>query len=88
MTYEEAKEWLPAIAKKYIHGGDSRFDARRLKAIDVAIEALDRRILKTPKTYREHGRQPDYLCPTCDADVDHEWDCCAGCGQALNWEGN
>lgn len=58
-----------------------------LEAEQIAIEALEKQIPKTPKIFKDIYMQPDYLCPVCDADVDTEWDYCAGCGQALNWEG-
>lgn len=42
MTNEEAIEWLEAIRKKYIHGGDEGFDQKRNEALDLAISALSR----------------------------------------------
>ena len=93
MTYEEAKEWLPAIAKKYIHGGDSGYDAKRLEAIDSAIEALEKQIPKKPKRL-DHW----FLCPTCYDKYGFSYDIlvgmrglktgechCLNCGQAIDW---
>jgi rubrerythrin len=42
MKREEAIEWLGRIEDRYIHGGDEGFDNARRKAIDMAIEALQR----------------------------------------------
>ena len=42
MTNAEAIEWLEAIRKKYIHGGDEGFDMKRNEALDLAISALSR----------------------------------------------
>ena len=41
MTNEEAAQWLDAIKKYYIHGGDEAYDKKRMKAIDKAIQALE-----------------------------------------------
>ena len=41
MTNEEAIRWLDAIKKYYIHGGDEAYDKKRMKAIDMAIKALE-----------------------------------------------
>lgn len=42
MTAEEAIRWLDAIKKYYIHGGDEAYDKKRMKAIDMAIKALEK----------------------------------------------
>ena len=75
MTYKDTLSWLDSHT------------IGNLEAKAMISKALEKQIPKTPKIFKEKYMQPDYLCPTCDADVDHEWDCCAGCGQALNWEG-
>lgn len=41
MNREEAIKWLNQIEDKYIHGGDDDFDAKRKRAIAMAIEALE-----------------------------------------------
>ena len=41
MTNEEAIQWLDAIKKYYIHGGDDAYDKKRMKAIEKAIKALE-----------------------------------------------
>lgn len=101
MTYEEAiaeiKELLKTEIDKLPYHHDAEFNAdvydsmteldKILKLNKIVSKALEKQIPKTPKIFKEKYMQPDYLCPICDADVDPEWDCCAGCGQALNWEG-
>lgn len=87
MTNKEAKEWMIAIAQKYIHGGDSGYDAKRLEAIDSAIEALEKQIPKKPKDY---DSVPHNRCPNCNSAIrvycDDMYDpVCKFCGQAIDW---
>jgi len=42
MDNKEAIEWLKAIEKKYIRGGDEQYDNSRKEAIDMAIKSLER----------------------------------------------
>ena len=89
MTPKEAKEWLVAIAKKYIHGGDAEYDKKRKKAIKIAIYAIEKQIPKKP----EHDNGAWSICPACfgsvpndtEEAVNHETSYCDHCGQALDW---
>ena len=40
LTNKEASEWLMAIKRDYIHGGDEDYDERRKIALDMGAEAL------------------------------------------------
>ena len=42
MSDTEAIYWLEQIKEKYIRGGDESFDEKRKKAIDIAIERLQK----------------------------------------------
>ena len=42
MSDTEAIYWLKQIKEKYIHGGDESFDEKRKKAIDIAVERLQK----------------------------------------------
>ena len=41
MTNKQAIEWLIAIKKRYIYGGDEGFDELRKEALDMAVKALE-----------------------------------------------
>ena len=84
MTPQEAKEWLVAIAKKYIHGGDEGFDKRRKKAIDTAISALEKQIPKKPVVPLDSIRE-QHECPVCPHRVYKTQQYCDKCGQKLDW---
>lgn len=85
MTQQEAKEWLIAIGKKYIHGGDEGYDKKRKKAIQIAIYALEKQIPK--KVKMTDDLYPLSICPYCK--VKHipcrNFKYCSYCGQALDW---
>ena len=42
MSNAEVIYWIQQIKEKYIHGGDESFDEKRKKAIDIAIEHLQK----------------------------------------------
>lgn len=88
MTPQEAVEWLDAIKKKYIHGGDEGFDRKRKIALNTAVEALEK---QTPKRAIMKGFRPceeicsvSYICPVCKKHVNID-KYCYHCGQALDW---
>lgn len=75
MTRNEAVKWLERIEERYIHGGDEAFDEARKEALDMAIEALERKHgewidgLDVPKEERErhpyvylHGEKYCSVC--------------------------
>lgn len=41
LTNKEASEWLIAIKRDYIYGGDEDYDKRRKIALDMGAEALE-----------------------------------------------
>lgn len=41
LTNKEASEWLIAIKRDYIYGGDEDYDERRKLALDMGAEALE-----------------------------------------------
>ena len=41
LTNKEASEWLIAIKRNYIHGGDEDYDERRKLALDMGAESLE-----------------------------------------------
>jgi transcription elongation factor Elf1 len=87
MIPQEAIEWLIAIEKKYIFGGDEGFDNQRKAAIKTAVFALEKQIPKKP--IWDMG----WACPNCNNyEIQHfikrpDWDdlFCKNCGQALDW---
>ncbi len=92
MTAQEAIEWLKAIEKKYIHGGDEDFDEKRKTAIKTAVEAIEKQIPKkavVDKAY-SHGRYIVGICPNCKKvlgllNFAKDYKCCPECGQAIDW---
>ena len=80
MTYEEAIKLLNSMAIYH-------FDKYTTYAIDLAIEALDKQILKKPiEKYTDHDGTEAGLCPFCNEGVDEKMNFCSYCGQAIDWE--
>ena len=79
MTYEEAIKLLNSMAIYH-------FDKYTTYAIDLAIEALDKQILKKPiEKYTDHDSTEAGLCPFCNEGVDEKMNFCSYCGQAIDW---
>lgn len=79
MTYEEAIKLLNSVAIYH-------FDKYTTYAIDLAIEALDKQILKKPiEKYTDHDGTEAGLCPFCNEGVDEKMNFCSYCGQAIDW---
>lgn len=79
MTYEEAIKLLNFMAIYH-------FDKYTTYAIDLAIEALDKQILKKPiEKYTDHDGTEAGLCPFCNEGVDEKMNFCSYCGQAIDW---
>jgi len=76
MTNKEAIEWLEAIDKKYIHGGDEFYDEQRHKAIKTAIKALDEERPKGKWIEHEDERWGGvwYTCSNCNQNATYEQD--------------
>lgn len=103
MTYEEAITLMEEIRPKKckmvdgrLQGGYPDHDSDIGKAIDMAIEALDKQIPKKPARrtiYAEHwqGCYTIRVCPVCGVDTPvprelESWEFwCPDCGQALDW---
>ena len=86
MTHEEAIEYL---SERYIAMSMClTLDECRKhnKAISMAIEALDKQILKKPiEKYTDHDGTEAGLCPFCNEGVDEKMNFCSYCGQAIDW---
>lgn len=96
MEIKEAIDWLEAIEKKYIHGGDDEFDRKRKESIRLAISALNKQDAKKPT--HEATLYRSLTCPHCKNVID-EFDefflpgqririmrqHCSFCGQKINW---
>ena len=79
MTYEEAIKLLNSMAIYH-------FDKYTTYAIDLAIEALDKQILKKPiEKYTDYDGAEAGLCPFCNEGVDEKMNFCSYCGQAIDW---
>ena len=79
MTYEEAIKLLNSVSIYHI-------DKYTTYAIDLAIEALDKQILKKPiEKYTDYDGTEAGLCPFCNEDVDEKMNFCSYCGQAIDW---
>ena len=92
MTNKEAIEILP-VAKLVLTESPNIVGAefkRYSEAIDISIEALEKRIHKKPKVvgFNEISRTLVYGCPNCNENWDEnlfEPDFCWECGQAIDW---
>ena len=86
MTYEEAIEY---ITERYVTMSMClTLDECRKhnKAISMAIEALDKQILKKPiEKYTDYDGTEAGLCPFCNEGVDEKMNFCSYCGQAIDW---
>lgn len=51
-------------------------------AVDIAVDAMEKQIPKKPKMPLDAY----WVCPTCGKNVEHPYECCMGCGQAICWE--
>ena len=79
MTYEEAIKLLNSVSIYHI-------DKYTTYAIDLAIEALDKQILKKPiEKYTDYDGTEAGLCPFCNEGVDEKMNFCSYCGQAIDW---
>ena len=52
------------------------------KAVDMAISALEKQIPQKPKMPLDAY----WVCPTCGSKVEHPFEHCMRCGQAIDWE--
>lgn len=51
------------------------------EAFDMAISALERQIPQKPKMTLDAY----WVCPTCGSKVEHPFEHCMRCGQAIDW---
>ena len=54
----------------------------RCEAVDMAITAMEKQIPKKPKMPLDAY----WVCPTCGSKVEHPFEHCRRCGQAICWE--
>ena len=88
MTYEDAKAIMGNLVYEYRLSGD------RLLAWDIAIEALEKQIPKTPN-YEGDGYingeliYDTWICPCCgryyELDCNDDYAYCPQCGQRIDW---
>lgn len=79
MTYEEAK----AFFEECLEDGDCSDDYPECNAMELAISALEKQILKKV-TYNKLFKV--YECPTCHMRREYrDLSYCGLCGQALDW---
>jgi formate dehydrogenase maturation protein FdhE len=50
-------------------------------ALEMAVEALEKQIPKKPKMPLDAY----WVCPTCGSKVEHPFEHCRRCGQAIDW---
>ena len=91
MTNQEAIKMFKERLEKH---GHRNIVPEYLKAMEMAIKALEKQIPKKP-TYDGDGYAPDgtfvwdeWLCPCCRSryEIDYdEYDFCPNCGQAIDW---
>ena len=88
MTYEEAIKNINAL--NTVCGQKDFYDAEFENALALAIDALEKQILKKPLHMHKN-----YYCPICKEDGWMLWDdavpndmdkYCGKCGQAIDWE--
>ncbi len=52
-------------------------------AVEIAVEAMEKQIPKKPKMPLDAY----WICPVCGKKVDHPFEYCRVCGQAIDWMG-
>lgn len=77
MTYEEAKMQIQAIPGKI---WDQLSEPDR-EAMEMAFSALEKQIPEKPKMPMDAY----WICPVCGKKVEHPYEHCRGCGQAILW---
>lgn len=75
MTNEEAYKWI------YAHFAPCGDEKKQDEAISVALKAIAKRIPKKPKMPLDAY----WVCPVCAKKVEHPFEHCRGCGQAIDW---
>ena len=51
-------------------------------AVEIAVQAMEQQIPKKPKIPLDAY----WVCPTCGSKVEHPFEHCGRCGQAICWE--
>lgn len=90
MDNKTASEWLESI-KDYIHGGDEKFDMRRLEAIDAGIQALKAQEPANPLVVGrgesfETAEAWWYECGNCGGALTLDDKYCRKCGREVKWQ--
>lgn len=79
MTASEAITFMKLFREEW----DKNSKTRNAKALDIAIQALEKQIPKKPK---KNTNSNIYFCPVCERKVAHNHALyCSGCGQKLDW---
>ncbi len=81
MTYEEAVKLLREAPIMGVKVKDSPLPLA--KAVEIAIDALEKQIPKKPKVTIINGFK-SYHCPICDSTAVHRGGC-GDCLQAIDW---
>lgn len=90
MIYQEAIKQLEDLIEnsKSFSEDDDNIWANDVKALKMAIEALEKQIPKKPNYYGDDD-DGKILCPYCETDLYDDREClfdnCPYCGQALDW---
>ena len=77
MTIEEARMQIQAIPEKI---WDQLSEPDR-EAMEMAFSALEKQIPKKPKMPLDAY----WVCPVCGSKVEHPFEHCMRCGQAIDW---
>ena len=79
MTASESIKFMKLFRNEW----DKYSKTRNAKALDIAIQALEKQITKKPK---KNTNTNIYFCPVCERKVAHNHALyCSGCGQKLDW---
>ena len=79
MTASESIKFMKLFRNEW----DKYSKTRNAKALDIAIQALEKQITKKPK---KNTNSNIYFCPVCERKVAHNHALyCSGCGQKLDW---
>ena len=86
MTEREAIEM---IIENYPKGGViSNHYTKVMEALDLALNALEKRIGRKPKTVElieSHERIYWNVCDKCGLEVESDFEYCSECGQRIDW---
>ena len=84
MTRDEAIKWLERIKERYILCGDEGFDKARKEALNMAIEALERKCGEWVDKWHTLWKEELPVCSVCNNISVFKSNYCPNCGSRMD----